>query len=123
MVKEEPDDLTPFEKYEAALRTQLGGRLTTIRKRHQQSTATLAERLDMRTTEIEDLEAGVGSLPLDAYMKVFFYLGHGLHCQVRALEAEWAKKRKEIAEERRLRREEEAALAKRASASLLDPVA
>lgn len=104
-IREEPPDLTPYEKYDAALRTQLGGRLTTIRKRHQQSEATLANRLGMHTSQIEDLEAGVGTLPLDAYMKVFFYLGHGLHCQVRGLEAIWAVKLKEKAEARRLAKE------------------
>lgn len=104
--REEPADLTPYEKYDAAIRTQLGGRLTTIRKRHQQSEATLAQRLGMKTSEIEDLEAGVGTLPIDAYMKVFFYLGHGLHCQVRGLEQEWARKRKQGQEARRLKKEE-----------------
>lgn len=118
-IREEPPDLTPYEKYDAALRTQLGGRLTTIRQRHQHSEATLAKRLDMETSQIEDLEAGVGSLPLDAYMKVFFYLGHGLHCQVRGLEAIWAVKRKEKAERRRLEKEEYTL----ASAGSSDPAA
>lgn len=119
MVREEPPDLTPYEKYEAELRTQLGGRLTTIRLRHQQSEAILAERLGMKQSEIEDLEAGVGSLPLDAYMKVFFYLGHGLRFQVRGLEQLWAKKRKSAEEIRRLAREEE----NLASAGSSDPAA
>lgn len=104
--REEPPDLTPYEKYESEIRMQLGGRLTTIRKQHQQSEATLAERLSMQTSEIEDLEAGVGTLPIDAYMRVFFYLGHGFHCQVRGLEQAWAKKRKQGQEARRLQKEE-----------------